>query len=479
MAVLTYLLEASLCSAALYLFYHLLLKNTSFFQGNRAFLILSLAISFILPAVDITLEKTKPIKTEQKGIQTELHAVGKSDTANIFLRENTFEMADMLVMVYWFIATLIFLKSAIDVARLLLRTRVAAESHGRLKIFYGLTGLGNSSFFNLVFLDSRELSDLQKTVILTHERIHAQQGHSVDKLLLLLCRSVLWFNPVIYLYEQALENLHEYQADVLSARQLGKELYARNLIDLARYRQRIYPAHALSTHPLKFRIARLLAPITAHSLRWRYVYCIPLVAGLMLLFSLKIVYAMPSDNGFVLVVDAAHGGRDAGSTWENINEKELVLDIAKRIKDKGEMRGIKVLLTRHDDSELRLKDRGKSRGSLLISLHIDSLATERNGVLILTGNKSAVVKQKEQVFTTLLHSQLSSDKGGLKVGKNIVLSPQLYLLRQYTAPSVVLELGNLTNETDRTLLLSFSGRDAIAENIMVSVEKYKRHAQVK
>lgn len=477
MAILIYLAQVSFCSAMLYLFYHFLLKRTSFFQENRLFLILSLAISFIVPAIDITFEKAALVSSIQGGPETEQHAYGQIDAGSGVVIERTFDLLHTLILGYWLIAALIFLRGLFAIAVVLIKARGVAEQHGRLKVFYGLKGMGNSSFFNLVFLENAQLSELQKKVVLTHEGIHAEQGHSVDKLLILLCRSILWANPVIYVYEQELEKLHEFQADVLSAAQLGQKAYARSLVELAKESRSNYPLHALSTHPLKSRLSMLFAPVTNRSLRRRYLYSIPLAIGLMLIFSLRFVYAVPAGAGFVLVVDAGHGGKDAGTTWGNVKEKELVLDIARRISEQGSAGGIKVLLTRNDDSKSTLKERANTRGNLFISLHTDSLAPQVNGIRILVGDKSAVVEKKEQLFTTILQKQFSLDHGGLKVGNTIVRTPQLYLLRQYASPSVVLELGNLNNDADRTFLLSASGRQAIAENIMGSVESYRRHTR--
>jgi N-acetylmuramoyl-L-alanine amidase len=439
----------------------------------------SLIISFIVPAVDITLEKTATVKTELERFETELHPVGTVVRSIAAVNESGFSIERILMLSYSLIASVIFLKGAFDISRLLRKAGRAHEKQGGLKIYYGLEGMGNSSFFNLVFLESRQISDLQKLVILTHERVHADKGHSVDKLFMLVCRSVLWFNPLIYLYEQELENVHEFEADALSAGYLGRKRYAQSLVDLAKERQRIYPAHSLSTHPLKSRIARLFAPETAHTFRWRYLLPLPLVVAFMIIFSLRIVYASPINTGFILVVDAAHGGRDLGSTSENVNEKELVLDIAKRIAQKGSLAGIEVLLTRKDDSELKLKQRAKNKGDLLISLHVDSAAIERAGIRILRGDKSALVKQNEEAFIAILQSQFSSNNSGFKVDENITLSPQLYLLRQYSSPSVVLELGNLKNDGDRTRLSTALEREAMAENIITSVARYKKQVQQK
>jgi TonB family protein len=69
------------------------------------------------------------------------------------------------------------------------------------------------SFFNIIFLgnDIADQGLLEK--IITHEKIHIQQKHSVDIILLEILTIVQWFNPFMWFYKSTLKNIHEFLAD--------------------------------------------------------------------------------------------------------------------------------------------------------------------------------------------------------------------------------------------------------------------------
>ena len=85
-----------------------------------------------------------------------------------------------------------------------------------------------------------------------------------------------------------------------------------------------------------------------------------------------------------IVLDPGHGGRDLGTvTAAGAAEKDLALDIAKRLAVLLRARpGIEVLLTRHDDREVVLKDRARfaneSRADLFVSIHLNWLQPASN-----------------------------------------------------------------------------------------------------
>ncbi len=83
-----------------------------------------------------------------------------------------------------------------------------------------------------------------------------------------------------------------------------------------------------------------------------------------------------------IVIDPGHGGIDPGATGhQGLKEKDVVLDIAKRLRDKLTSSGkYRVLLTREDDRKVYLKERvafaKEHRADLFISIHINSLPDE-------------------------------------------------------------------------------------------------------
>lgn len=106
------------------------------------------------------------------------------------------------------------------------------------------------------------------------------------------------------------------------------------------------------------------------------------VAGL--LFSLVGLagIAEAKDRFDVVVLDAGHGGQDEGATGRGgLQEKELVLDVAKRLARRLRDRGLQVVLTREDDRFLSLEERtavaNDARADLFVSIHANASRSAR------------------------------------------------------------------------------------------------------
>jgi beta-lactamase regulating signal transducer with metallopeptidase domain len=70
-----------------------------------------------------------------------------------------------------------------------------------------------SSFFKYVLLPRYEENDPELNQIILHESVHARGYHSADLLVLQVIKALFWFNPLIYLFELSMKEVHEFQAD--------------------------------------------------------------------------------------------------------------------------------------------------------------------------------------------------------------------------------------------------------------------------
>jgi len=69
------------------------------------------------------------------------------------------------------------------------------------------------SFFRWIFVQSGSASNDDITHIIAHEKIHVNQYHSFDLLLMELLTAVMWFNPLIWMMKNSMQLVHEYLAD--------------------------------------------------------------------------------------------------------------------------------------------------------------------------------------------------------------------------------------------------------------------------
>jgi beta-lactamase regulating signal transducer with metallopeptidase domain len=85
------------------------------------------------------------------------------------------------------------------------------------------------SFFNYVFL-GENIEECKREKIIQHELVHSKQKHSLDLLIFEFIKIVMWFNPMIYFYQQRITLVHEYISDAIVAKSETKESYINNLL---------------------------------------------------------------------------------------------------------------------------------------------------------------------------------------------------------------------------------------------------------
>jgi N-acetylmuramoyl-L-alanine amidase len=225
----------------------------------------------------------------------------------------------------------------------------------------------------------------------------------------------------------------------------------------------------------------------------------------------------------VVVIDPGHGGIDPGTrSRKGTLEKEVVLAFSKRLAETlGKSGRFEVHLTREDDKFIPLGERVNiaraHKASLLISVHADSVATgsvsgatiytlsERASDAVaaalaekenrsdaiagvdLTGETDAVadilidlVQRETKNYAVFFARTLVEElKGHTGVVKNPHRSAGFRVLKAHDVPSVLLELGYLTNPEDEKHLLDEEWQEKIAESVASAVAQYfgERHAR--
>ena len=205
-----YLLETTLTLSVLFAFYLIFLRNETFFNLNRWYLLMCTGISFILPLLPVNwnpgirpgtitiLLQTVTISPEKIGDAVQSH----------------FRLSEMVVAVY-------LIGIALLLARLffrLLQLGVIVRSSeireiGGLRVVNTANGSSPFSFLNLIFLNEEGIRQESLATILTHESAHIRQKHSLDLLVTEIAAIFQWFNPVVWLMIRELKTLHEYLAD--------------------------------------------------------------------------------------------------------------------------------------------------------------------------------------------------------------------------------------------------------------------------
>lgn len=177
------------------------------------------------------------------------------------------------------------------------------------------------------------------------------------------------------------------------------------------------------------------------------------------------------DGRYVVVVDAGHGGNDPGAVYPvgvkdpEVVEKELTLDIARRLRDNLEEAGIFVVMTRDYDVYPTLKERVELANNvdadLYISVHINAMDNkdEIDGAQVYYHRDSYFGKKLAKlVHNNILNYTNLSDK-------KIQDGSSFYVLKHTKMPAILAECGFITNEGDRKYMSTKKGRQAIADAI--------------
>ncbi len=201
-----YLLQVFVLQLIFFVFYQLFLRKETFFRLNRFYLLGSVLLATVLPLLRFRLGKTQAVIYEQ----LEPVIIG---TKNFQGNIEKMELPDYFLHIYiiGIIVGLIFF--VIKLFKLWRLYRRGNKYFGKNYIIVQLNKFNQAfSFLNIVFLDNN-FSEEEKQKILAHELIHIRCKHSLDLLLIELFKIVFWLNPVIYLYQKALELQHEYATD--------------------------------------------------------------------------------------------------------------------------------------------------------------------------------------------------------------------------------------------------------------------------
>lgn len=179
----------------------------------------------------------------------------------------------------------------------------------------------------------------------------------------------------------------------------------------------------------------------------------------------------------VVCLDAGHGADDVGatSTGGARLEKDDNLRLTLKVRDKLEEKGVKVVLTRGDDSDITLKERcklaNKKRCDFFLSLHRNSSVSGSGFEAWIAKEPKGNEEQTAQELVDALSDISGLPNRGVKRGYRNSSGNNYYVNSNTNMPSILLEVGFVTNENDNE---SFDknidkNAEAIAEIIYNSI----------
>lgn len=212
------------------------------------------------------------------------------------------------------------------------------------------------------------------------------------------------------------------------------------------------------------------------------------------------VFASPPKL-YRIVIDPGHGGKDDGTVNEvfNAKEKDLTLDIAKRLKNQLAKQGYDVYLTRNDDRFVGLGDRPKKANDLdadlFISIHLNSIVSSRSDQIFGAETYALTLAGQSSTDQSIPTAQdLKGYPGNHQDAWNILLAQYVQrglvselgskdrgvrrarfkVLKTLNCPGILIESGFLSHPKECRLFKSPIHRERVAQTIAKSISRYKQ-----
>ncbi len=228
------------------------------------------------------------------------------------------------------------------------------------------------------------------------------------------------------------------------------------------------------------------------------------------------------ERAFTVIIDPGHGGKDPGAVGATSKEKDIVLSVGLklgRLIEKGHP-DVSVFYTREDDRFVELNKRAeianKARGDLFISIHCNAvdrrsphgvetfvlgLHRSKDNLDVAKAENSVIMYEEDYSvkyegfnpnepesyiifefmanefldqsvnFATMVQNQLVSNS---KRANRSVRQAGFLVLREVAMPSVLIELGYISNRQEETYLKSENGQTSLALSIYNAFREFKR-----
>ena len=220
---------------------------------------------------------------------------------------------------------------------------------------------------------------------------------------------------------------------------------------------------------------------------------------IVLLFIINYKFAIDSSwdawhlplSGQVIVIDPGHGGADGGAVGNNIVEKDIALKISLKLRDYLQEAGALVIMTRETDTDLasegtkglsnrKAEDLRKrveliNEGShhLFVSIHLNAIPSSQWSGAQTFYNP---VNEKSEALSRFIQDEIKRNlENTNRLAKNM---DSVYLLREAEIPGSLVEVGFLSNPTERELLNTDTYQNKVAASIYQGIIRYATNEPV-
>lgn len=491
-----YLLKVIICSAVLFGYYWFFLRNKIFHIYNRFYLLASVLLSLVLPLLKFNLwqHQTAP----KTGVVHLLQLVNGGDEYmdEIIIQSHYNHISKEQVALWLFMAVSIFFVAALINSLLkiyTLKRNNPVQHYEEINLVTTEDKSTPFSFLKNIFWNNHiDINSSNGQRILKHEIAHVTERHSEDKLFINIVLTVFWCNPIFWLLRKELNMIHEFLADKKAVEDGDTSAFAAMILETT------YPAHYYEIannffySPIKRRLAMLTKNNKTKVGYISRLLVLPLTVLVFAAFTIKAktyISTLPKDKAITVVLDAGHGGSDAGGTAVSGDlEKEMALSLVKKIKELNSDENINIILTRNVDVYMTPREKAdfakEHKADLFISVHMDTepfgTKEKHTGLNVWISRDSFSNNYQSRLLASAVINSFEKNYA-IPVATSPMQQRQhgIWVLQANAFPSVLIEAGYLSNKNDLNYLKSDAGQTAFAKNVLNAIESYAANKNIK
>ncbi len=266
-------------------FYFLALKKETFFTAIRYYFTGGIVLSFILPLLHFTKTVYVQQTIDWASLLHQMEDEPRDEIQQTFVAR--LDLQTNLPYVFWVVTGIIILLVGLKVMRLVRHVRelpLWSDAIPTIKI--DQTTCEAYSFWNWIVLPANYKALPALDTVIQHERIHVQQKHTFDLLLVYFLRRIFWFNPLLRFLEQAVRLNLEYIVDQQVSTKQNSYEYQMTLVQFEQSKRSAL-VNSFGSSDLKKRITMLNQPKSNQMKKTKFMLCLPIAIGFFFLFQVK------------------------------------------------------------------------------------------------------------------------------------------------------------------------------------------------
>ncbi len=481
-----FLLKMTCCSAILFGYYWFFLRNKRFHAYNRFYLLAAVGLSITLPLLKFNFFQQQ--NDANAGLIKMLQVVNGDqylEEVIVYSKTGAFSTNQIVFSFYLLISLLLaffFIRAILKIY--ILKSQNPSHWYKQILFINTEDKRAPFSFFKNIFWNQDiALESATGQRILKHELVHVQEKHTHDKIFINLVLIVFWCNPIFWLLRKELHLIHEFIADKKAIEDGDTAAFAAMILASTYPKTNFHSINPFFYSPIKRRIQMLTRKNNPFASYLSRLLVLPVLFLVVIAFSFK--SKSNEQPAFVakkikVVINAGHGGDDAGVNINGYKEKDINLLLAKKIMALNTDPNVELLFTRLEDVRQTPKEIGEftnnQKADLFISLHVDSgplgEKTEGNPVSVYVAKDNFENANSSKLFASAL---IGVFKENFKIPvSDFPTQRQLgvWVIQAAKCPAVLIEAGDMRNKKNMDYLVSEEGLTQFAKNVLKAISQF-------